>query len=59
MKFPLPSQLKELKSAGLISGIIDGPRSCYCLNVEGIADMTRLLGDLLSAIKIENIKCKC
>ena len=24
--------LKELKSAGLISGTIDGPRSCYCSN---------------------------
>lgn len=24
--------LKELKSAGLISGTIDGPRSCYCIN---------------------------
>lgn len=51
--------LKELKSAGLISGVIDGPRSCYCLNVEGIAEMSLLFGDLLSNIKIENIKCKC
>jgi ArsR family transcriptional regulator len=51
--------LKELKSAGLISGIIDGPRSCYCLNVEGIAEMSLLLGDLLSIIKNEKIKCKC
>ncbi|HMU71074.1 MAG TPA: metalloregulator ArsR/SmtB family transcription factor [Chitinophagales bacterium] len=24
--------LKELKSAGLIKGEIDGPRVCYCLN---------------------------
>ena len=24
--------LKELKDAGLISGSIDGPRSCYCIN---------------------------
>lgn len=51
--------LKELKSAGLISGIIDGPRSCYCLNVEGINEMSILLGDFLSMIKIDNIKCKC
>jgi DNA-binding transcriptional ArsR family regulator len=26
--------LKELKSAGLIKGEIDGPRVCYCLNTE-------------------------
>ena len=24
--------LKELQNAGLISGSIDGPRSCYCIN---------------------------
>ncbi|MFN5136097.1 MAG: ArsR/SmtB family transcription factor [Chitinophagaceae bacterium] len=24
--------LKELKSAGLITGETDGPRSCYCIN---------------------------
>ena len=26
--------LKELKQAGLITGDIDGPRVCYCLNVK-------------------------
>ncbi len=26
--------LKELKDAGLIAGEIDGPRVCYCLNIE-------------------------
>jgi ArsR family transcriptional regulator, arsenate/arsenite/antimonite-responsive transcriptional repressor len=51
--------LKELKSAGLISGVIDGPRSCYFLNVKGIDEMSLLFGDLLSLVKIENIKCNC
>jgi len=51
--------LKELKSAGLISGIIDGPRSCYCLNIKGIAEMSDLMGNLLSLVKAENIKCNC
>ena len=27
--------LKELKSAGLIVGEIDGPRVCYCINASG------------------------
>ena len=28
--------LKVLREAGLISGEIDGPATCYCLNPEGI-----------------------
>jgi ArsR family transcriptional regulator, arsenate/arsenite/antimonite-responsive transcriptional repressor len=28
--------LKVLREAGLISGDIDGPATCYCLNVDGI-----------------------
>lgn len=51
--------LKELKSAGLISGIIDGPRSCYCLNAEGVKCLTETFGGFLSMIKPENIKCNC
>jgi DNA-binding transcriptional ArsR family regulator len=51
--------LKELKSAGLISGEIDGPRSCYCLNAGGIAEMRELLSDLFTMMKTENMKCKC
>jgi len=51
--------LKELKSAGLISGVIDGPRSCYCLNAQGVEEMSLLFSDLLSIIKIGNIKCNC
>jgi ArsR family transcriptional regulator len=31
--------LKVLKDAGLIQGIIDGPRVCYCLNPAGIAEL--------------------
>ena len=28
----ISQHLKELKAAGFISGEVDGPRSCYCLN---------------------------
>lgn len=31
--------LKELKNAGLIIGEIDGPRSCYCLNLEILKEL--------------------
>jgi ArsR family transcriptional regulator len=28
--------LKVLRQAGLIDGEIDGPATCYCINVEGV-----------------------
>ena len=31
--------LKALKDAGLVRGEIDGPRSCYCLDVEALRDV--------------------
>jgi len=39
--------LKELKDAGLISGEVDGPKSCYCLNVEAVRELEKLVGSLL------------
>ncbi len=30
--------LKTLKDAGLISGTIDGPRVCYCVNEKALAE---------------------
>ena len=29
--------LKELKRIGLITGEIDGPKTCYCLNITAVA----------------------
>lgn len=34
--------LKALKGAGIIKGEIDGVRTCYCLNEEGIKEMSEL-----------------
>ncbi len=34
--------LKVLKEAGLIEGTIDGPRTCYCLDREALAEFKRL-----------------
>ena len=42
--------LKALKEAGLISGEVEGVRSCYCLN----EDYLRRMGPLLSAF-LKNI----
>lgn len=47
--------LKELKNADLISGEIDGPRICYCLNREKYTLLKEILESTLSGInkKIE------
>lgn len=38
--------LKVLKDAGLIVGTIDGPRTCYCLDREALAEFRTLSGTL-------------
>jgi len=40
--------LKELKNAGLITGEIDGPRVCYCVNKETLSRAKKELDKLLS-----------
>lgn len=39
--------LKVLKDAGLVLGTIDGPRTCYCLDREALAEFKALAGALL------------
>lgn len=38
--------LKALKSAGLIKGEVEGVKTCYCLNPEGIKELKGLLSEL-------------
>lgn len=38
--------LKALKSAGLISGTVEGVRTCYCLNPNGIKELSNVLTEL-------------
>lgn len=38
--------LKALKSAGLITGEVEGVRTCYCLNPDGIKELHSLLSEL-------------
>lgn len=38
--------LKVLKEAGLVQGEIDGPRSCYCINLQAIKKIKKQCGDL-------------
>jgi len=38
--------LKALKEAGLIQGNVEGVRTCYCLNPDGIKELQNLLSEL-------------
>jgi len=38
--------LKILKEAGLVQGEIDGPRVCYCINPESLAELKELIDKL-------------
>jgi ArsR family transcriptional regulator len=42
--------LKALKKAGLIQGSVEGVRTCYCLNQEGIKELNNLLSEFSSEL---------
>jgi ArsR family transcriptional regulator len=43
--------LKTLKNAGLITGEVDGPRSCYCINTETMRDLRERFGHLFGSLE--------
>ena len=51
--------LKELKDAGLITGEVDGLKSCYCLNRETVRELEKLFGSLLKALNKNLNSNKC
>lgn len=51
--------LKELKQAGLISGTIDGPRSCYCINWKAFEKYKSEFNFLFTNLKVRNEKACC
>lgn len=40
--------LKVLKEAGLIKGEVEGVKTCYCLNRDGLGELEQLLTSLVS-----------
>jgi ArsR family transcriptional regulator, arsenate/arsenite/antimonite-responsive transcriptional repressor len=51
--------LNELKDAGLITGTIDGAKTCYCLNLEKIKELKKISEAFLNGINIHvNFDCK-
>jgi ArsR family transcriptional regulator, arsenate/arsenite/antimonite-responsive transcriptional repressor len=51
--------LKELKTAGLIQGTVDGPRSCYSINWKACEKFSNDLGSLFLNLKTKNEKACC
>lgn len=50
--------LKELKTAGLIKGEIDGPRVCYCIDKDNWKKAKEIFVELFN-LKFEAMKTKC
>ena len=51
--------LKELKSAGLITGSVDGPRSCYCINWKAFEKCASTFNGLFDTLKNKNADSCC
>ncbi|MEO7310084.1 MAG: metalloregulator ArsR/SmtB family transcription factor [Chitinophagaceae bacterium] len=51
--------LKALKDAGLISGSVDGPRSCYCINWKAFDKFNNDFCSLFGKLKKQNAKACC
>ncbi|MEX1011677.1 MAG: metalloregulator ArsR/SmtB family transcription factor [Balneolaceae bacterium] len=51
--------LKALKKAGLITGEVEGVRTCYCLNPDGIKDLSNLLNNLSEELLNPTVKNCC
>ncbi len=55
----ISQHLKELKTAGLIDGAIDGPRSCYCINWKAFEKFNTEFSSLFNKLKDQNTKACC
>ncbi|MBM4175644.1 MAG: winged helix-turn-helix transcriptional regulator [Ignavibacteria bacterium] len=48
--------LRELKRANIIKGEIEGPKVCYCLNPDVIAELINIFNELFSCCPTEKKK---
>lgn len=53
--------LKALKDAGLIQGEIEGPKVCYCLDLDGLGKLSKFLNRFLTKVNkdVQSIKKCC
>jgi DNA-binding transcriptional ArsR family regulator len=53
----ISQHLKELKSAGLIQGTIEGVSVCYCINPEAWKLLEKNFGKFISSFKPASVCC--
>lgn len=46
--------LKELKKAGLITGEVEGKKSCYCINWEALSRFSSITKELFQSLEAYN-----
>lgn len=51
--------LKELKRAGFIKGEVEGPRMCYCIDVESLRTFREEFDGFFDDIRLSEIDAKC
>ncbi|MBL7726706.1 MAG: winged helix-turn-helix transcriptional regulator [Dinghuibacter sp.] len=51
--------LKELKEAGLVTGTIEGVKSCYCINWKLLESLKKSFDELFTQMKTLNEKACC
>jgi ArsR family transcriptional regulator len=51
--------LKALKAANLVKGQIDGPRYCYCLNFEALAEVQKLSEGFFDLLQGPEVALDC
>ena len=49
--------LKELLKAGLITGTVDGPKSCYCINWKTFEKFDKTFNGFFNKTNFKNQKC--
>lgn len=53
----ISQHLKELKTAGIIKGTIEGVSVCYCINPDGWNELKTHLGSFLNSVELKNTCC--
>ncbi len=53
----ISQHLRELKTAGLIQGNIEGNAICYCINESAIARLEAYFSDMHQRLKAQKLNC--
>lgn len=53
----ISQHLKELKSAGLIQGMVEGASVCYCLNQASIGELYDFLKQIYNTLNAKKLNC--